>query len=362
MRLPVSRVWPQWVLAVGALLAVGGLRAGPTAVGGAPNSPAGGAPPVESAGVAVAAPLSAAVPLAAVAPPSAAEPRSAVAPLPAVSPLPAVAPLPAGVPPSEAGPPELEALQRLAPDSGAATDHSSALRQDALREVAYTLGVQAGVRWRYEVIDTRLEATQHTLDRVWDFRPLLLHDGRVAPAVVDRSEGAYRIVGPTEARQTEATYSIEQEARLLSRPPDWRDYLLHRYPAFNRPDAAMLPKNADERRIWVAAVGGGFREGVTQADRLFEVHLARLRRDYLGMARFKQLVLQGIVEVPLLAESRLGVVVNGRMLSIGERVFRIPPFTDYQPVGHWKPIIQFVPATPASAAPSVGDLEPRGRP
>jgi defect-in-organelle-trafficking protein DotC len=222
------------------------------------------------------------------------------------------------------------------------------LRYEALKEVAYTLGVQTGVRWRYDAIDNLLEANRSTLDRVFDFRPLLLHDGRVAPAVVDRSEGAYRLVSPTEARQTEATYTIEQEARLVSRPPDWRDYLPKSYPTFTRPDPAMLPRDAPERQIWASAVASGWREGVVQANRLFDSHLARLRRDYLGMARCKLLALEGIVDIPLLAENRLGVTVNGRMLSVGERLFRIPTATGFEPVGNWKPIIQYIPASSAS--------------
>jgi defect-in-organelle-trafficking protein DotC len=248
-----------------------------------------------------------------------------------------------------APPPELQVLEQLGPDATLPTDPSASLRYDAMKEVAYTLGVQSAVRWRYGAIGALLKSNQTTLDRVFDFRPLLLHDGRVAPAVIERTDGAYRLVSPTEARQTEATYTIDQEARLISRPPDWRDYLLHSYPTFTKPDPAMLPRNAAERQIWSTAVASGWRAGVLQAERLFDTHLSRLRRDYLGMARFKILALQGIVEVPLLAESRLGVVVNGRMLSVGERLFRIPPVTDFQPVRSWKPILQYIPARPGEA-------------
>jgi defect-in-organelle-trafficking protein DotC len=264
--------------------------------------------------------------------------------------------------PSTAGgtPPELQALQQLAPDSGAPADKATGLRYEALKEVAYTLGVQTGVRWRYEAIDKLLEANRSTLDRVFDFRPLMLHDGRVAPAVVDRTEGAYRIVSATEARQTEATYTIEEEARLVTRPPDWRDYLVQSYPTFTRPDPAMLPRDAAERRIWAAAVSNGWQEGVAQADRLFDAHLARLRRGYLGMTRCKLLALQGVVDIPLLAENRLGVTVNGRMLSVGERLFRIPSGTGFEPVGNWKPILTYIPATPGAVS-GTNPLPDRGR-
>jgi defect in organelle trafficking protein DotC len=262
--------------------------------------------------------------------------------------------------PSTAGatPPELQALQQLGPDSGMPVDKAAGLRYEALKEVAYTLGVQTGVRWRYEAIDRLLEANRSTLDRVFDFRPLMLHDGRVAPAVVDRTEGAYRIVSATEARQTEATYTIEEQARLVTRPPDWRDYLVQSYPTFTQPDPAMLPRDTAERKIWASAVSSGWREGVAQADRLFDAHLARLRRGYLGMSRCKLLALQGVVDIPLLAEKRLGVTVNGRMLSVGERVFRIPSATGFEPVGNWKPILQYIPATPG-AVPTTDPL-PKG--
>src|SRR5581483_10534999 len=139
---------------------------------------------------------------------------------------------PLNPPPMASTPPELQALQQLGPDSGLPVDKTRGLRYEALKEVAYTLGVQTGVRWRYQAIDEMLEANRSPLDRVFDFRPLMLHDGRVVPAVVSSTEGAYRIVSATEAHQTEATYTIEAEARLVTRPPDWRDYLMQSYPTF----------------------------------------------------------------------------------------------------------------------------------
>ena len=122
----------------------------------------------------------------------------------------------------------------------------------------------------------------------------------------------------------------------------------------------MLPKDAAERKVWASSVASGWQEGVAQANRLFDTHLARLRRDYLGMTRCKLLALQGVIDIPLLAENRLGVTVNGRMLSVGERVFRIPSATDFQAVGNWKPILQYIPANPG-AVPSTEGLPKRER-
>lgn len=263
---------------------------------------------------------------------------------------------------AEVIPPELESLQQLAPDGSGAPDGSSAVRYEALREVAHTLGVQAGVRYRYDALNALLDSNRQTLDRLFDFRPLMLHDGRVAPPVIDEAAGAYRIASDTEASQVQASYSIEQDARLVSRAPDWRDYLVQHYPAFERPDEVMLPKALDERRVWSAAVTAGWWEGVAQAERLFDIHRARLKRDYLGMARFKRLALHGMVDVPLLAESPLGVVVHGRRLNIGERIFRITSTTDFRAVRHWRPVIHYVaadgvqvtPPAPPPAEPAAG--------
>lgn len=250
-----------------------------------------------------------------------------------------------------AAPPALLTLQQLAPKDGGVPEGISTLRYETLREVAHTLGVQAGVRHRYEIINARLNEQRRSLDRLFDFRPLLLHDGRVAPPVIDRTGGAYRLASTVEAHQTQATYRIEREARLIARPPDWRDYLVHRYPAFTAPDDAVLPRNAAERRIWAVDAEAGFCAGVAQADALFDAHLARLRRDYLGMVQFTRLALQGVVEVPVLADSHLGIVVEGRMLSIGERLFRIPASIEFRPVQRWRPVIRYLPASAVQLAP-----------
>lgn len=254
-------------------------------------------------------------------------------------------------------PPELNALRQLAPNSPGSTTGADNMRMAALREVALTLGVQAGVRWRYQIINTLMLTNQQTLDKAVDFRPLLLHGGRVAPAVITRSEGGYRITSDTEASQTMATYYIERDARLISRPPDWRDYLLRDYPMFRRHDDVMLPKDAAERKAWSSTVEKGFWQGVAQADTLFDANLGQLRKDYLGMAHFKLLALQGMVKVPMLADSNLGVVVDGRMLSVGERVFRITEPTDFRPVRNWQPVIKHVPAAPALVSPQQKDAK-----
>ncbi len=222
--------------------------------------------------------------------------------------------------------PDPEPLRRLltlrrSSSGGGGNPPDGALRSRALREAAVTLGFQRAVRYRYGGLCDEVRARARIFDRVFAFRQLLIA-GRVLPPVLLRAGPSVRLQGSGEAAMTEESYLLSEPARVVSRAPDWRDYLLMSFEAFEARDP-LLPENAAERALWEEAVRAGWRDGLRQAEEVFRLNMARLSSDFRGMLRFRLLERLGMVSMPGLAEGRLGVRAGARSLHVNERDFSI---------------------------------------
>ena len=230
-------------------------------------------------------------------------------------------------------------LQAQAPSSPASAAKSvfKGQRGKAQRRAAYTLAVQTAVHWRYARIDRELKTQSAKLARIFNFRDLMLDKGRVLPPVITASGPASKIDSAKSERTVVATYRIEQPARIVSTAPTWRTYLIHNYPVGDRPNPVLYPKNQKERARWDRAVRRGWRDGIKQALNLFRTNLARLQRDYIGMARFSRLAAQGVVSVPIVAANTPRIRVEGKALAVGEREIRLTRTARWQQTHHWNP-------------------------
>lgn len=215
------------------------------------------------------------------------------------------------------------------------------VRKDALRQTAYTLALQKAVKWRYGKIRQALDEQSSRLNEIFDFTPLLMHDGKVLPPAITKAGPGYRVESNTQASSTDAVYRIIREARMISQTPSWRDYLWREYPAFNEADlkVGVLPQDKEERRMWKRAAVRGWEIGIRQAERLYKTNLSRLRRDYSGIVKFCTLAEQGIVSLPVVAEGINGIEVQGKKLSVDRKIFRITQPSSFQGVDQWKPKI-----------------------
>lgn len=210
-------------------------------------------------------------------------------------------------------------------------------RGQAQRRAAFTLAVQTAVHWRYSQIDKTLKAHAPELNRVFDFRVLMLDHGRVLPPVITASGPGSKFQSADAERSVIATYRIEQPAKLASTAPTWRTYLIHEYPVGDRPNAVLYPRNGKERTRWDDAARRGWKDGVALALRLYKGNLAQLQRDYVGMARFERLAEQGVVSIPLVAANQPRIAVEGKELAIGVRQIRLTRGAAWQATHRWKP-------------------------
>lgn len=237
--------------------------------------------------------------------------------------------------------PDKAVLLAMTADAQAGSDSPvQQVRAQAVTEAALAFAAQSGYCHRVNQIKTDLEKQVSHLDRVYDFSALMLDGGRVLPPVIERADASYRQTGPREATTAMTTWHILEDARLVSAPAHWRNYLMLTCAPPLAPNAVLLPKDAADQAAWTAGVEAGWADGVAQADAALAMQMHRLTRDYTGMLRFHHLYSRGIVQAPILAEGEVGIRVEGKLLSVGQRVFRLTQDTAWTPTEQWRPVIR----------------------
>lgn len=213
------------------------------------------------------------------------------------------------------------------------------LRYKGLEEGGLTIGAQAGLASSAQKIDARLERDKWYLETVYNFNGMMLSHG-VLPPVLAEGNNTLNTDDPNAIRISDKTYKIIQQARFATTPPNWRDYLWMSFSTPILPDKFMLPKSAEEQKIWRHAVQVGWQKGTEQSYTIFQQNLARLKRDYQGMILYRKLLQQNMISAPFVAKTNLGVTGNGEDMRINDQVLRIivPPQLQTS-TKHWKAIV-----------------------
>jgi len=204
-----------------------------------------------------------------------------------------------------------------------------AIRGQAIREAAVTVGIQGGIKWRYSMIDRAIERIASDLDRIYDFQPLLIQEKIFAP-IITEANNPFGLKDDGSATSSTMSFEIISDARIVAQQPSWRDYLIHNFDASNSINPLLKPKTDEETAAWHQGVSEGWSEGVKIADRMSVENINRLTRDYRGAIRFHMLAQQGVITMPTLSIGDLGVRVNGKKLDINQRIFRITAPTEYK--------------------------------
>lgn len=199
---------------------------------------------------------------------------------------------------------------------------ATSIRFDALRETGLSVGAQAGLADAGARFNEMLERNHAELDQAFNFIGLILDDN-VLPPVLTESKQTVSQPNDTTFRLSGTTYKIEQEARFVSSPPTWRDYLLLHFTPPERPDASLLPRTRNEQKIWQEYIEKGWIEGIQQANTIYANNLARLKRDFNGMILYHKLYNLRMVSKPFVAQTDLGVTGGGKELTIDDKVLRI---------------------------------------
>jgi defect-in-organelle-trafficking protein DotC len=222
-------------------------------------------------------------------------------------------------------------------ETGKAAD--SQLRYKALEEIGMTLGAQGGLASASQGIDTSLDRDHRQLEALFNFNGMILSHG-VMPPVLVQSDTSLNLADPDTIRIADKSYKIIKQARFVTAPPNWRDYLWQTYEKPDMPHKVLLPTNAEERRIWRRAIKVGWEKGTQQAYNIFQQNLALLKRDYAGMILYRKLLQMKMINAPYVSRTELGVTGNSENMRINDQVLRITelPQLQIQPK-NWKAIV-----------------------
>ena len=196
------------------------------------------------------------------------------------------------------------------------------IRAMALRETALSLGAQAGLAWRAKYIDEELVKQTRNLDTIYDFNAITLEHNILPPVLVE-GRHTLNLADAQNIRISDRTYKVAKQARFITTPPTWRQYLWLDYKTPEYPHVTLLPNTQEERQIWCLYAEKGWKNGVLQANTILEESIGRIKEDFTGMILYRKLLSMNMVSPPYVSHTDLGVTGDSDEIHIDDRVLRI---------------------------------------
>lgn len=250
-------------------------------------------------------------------------------------------------------PPELDTLQGVHQTHGTTYNVTDAeieeellnldIRRDAQREAALSYGARGGLAKRQYQIAERLNGYEQVLDRVFDFRALLVKTASgllIEPPIVRESlDNIFIEANGQEAAVADQVLDINKQAKIVSAPRDWRHYLMPEYESeITPPPRVLWPKDDKEQLEWNGWVKQGWTAGYNQGEESFDTNLNQLVSDHSGMVRYRMLLAQGKISAPYAMHEDRGVTGGKNLMRVGDRALRITGPSEFLTGSEqWKP-------------------------
>lgn len=242
-------------------------------------------------------------------------------------------------------PPFLTELQNIKKENTIVDSQSSLpldIREEAVKEAALSYGARGGLSWRTYEIRLELEKRARFLDKIFDFRQLLIPAPSgllIEPPIISEAQDAMLIQsGGLDAAVAEKVLNINRNAQIVSTARTWRTYLEREWDEVTPPPDILRPENARERKIWKELSEKGWHKGIEQAEDIFNDDLNQLVAHYQGMVRYRVMLAQGMISAPYAVQVDRGVTGGGNSMRIGDRSVKITDLPEFQ-TGYkqWQP-------------------------
>lgn len=253
----------------------------------------------------------------------------------------------------EPTPPELDRLQDVHKTHGTTYNVTDAeieeellnldIRRDAQREAALSYGARGGLAKRQYQVAERLDDFEQVMDGVFNFRALLVRAPSglmIEPPIVRESLDNILITNDgNEAAVADQILDINKQAKIVSAPRDWRNYLTPEYETeITPPPRVLWPKDDKEQMEWNSWVKQGWTAGYNQGEETFETNLNQLVSDYNGMVRYRTLLAEGKISAPFAMHEERGVTGGKNLMRVGDRALRITGPSEFLTGSQeWKP-------------------------
>ena len=210
------------------------------------------------------------------------------------------------------------------------------IRGDAIKEAALSFGARGGLAWRTWQIRQELDGSARYMDKIYNFRQLLIPAPSgllIEPPIISEAMDAVLIDNQgMDVALADRVLNINKNARIVTAPRTWRFYLERDWGSedVTPPPDILRPSNPDERARWKRYVTEGWNKGVEQANEVFQADLNRLTADFKGMVRYRELLAQGMVSPPYTAQTYRGVTGDGDTMRVGDRALEITELPQLQ--------------------------------
>ena len=220
------------------------------------------------------------------------------------------------------------------------TKRANAIRRKAIEDTALSLGARTALAWKGRRINRVLKSEANKLDQIFDFNRLLLSHN-VLPPVLEEGDNTLNLSSTRALRLSDKIYKILAQARFVTAPPTWRNYLWQSEKTPEMPDHTLLPKNDTEERDWKKFIHKGWAMGLQQANGNFSMNTGRLVRDFRGMALYRELLAKRMVSAPFVSKAEFGVTGDKDQLDINDRILRITALPELQTnAKKWQPAVR----------------------
>lgn len=210
------------------------------------------------------------------------------------------------------------------------------LRFRSMRQEGLRLGAQAGLAERYSMIMEYIDKNETKANVIFSFSGFV-NDGNLLVPAIDQAQNQFKIDGD-EARIVSNSYTIAEEAKIISSVPTWRDWLAQEYETPEKPHYSLLPRTPNEVKVWEQAVKEGWRAGVVQANDIYSDRLNDLARAVEGRYLYRVLEEKKMIKPSLLKVERNKVTYNGRTMNIGEVIYSVEQNANYTSGDTWRPV------------------------
>lgn len=248
---------------------------------------------------------------------------------------------------------ELQTLHYYKDMPLAGDDDIANKRHESMREAAIAVGAQNGYVSEMNKLRTQLNSESKTWDMQFPFKDVmrLAAPGEkslyfLPPVIHESKEVTAHSDDNNRIKVSGQYYDIVKKERLVTAPPDWREYLLIDIPVdVSKPVGALLPKTPQEQQLWSDWISEGWESGVLQANAEMSSRIRNLGSDITGMVRYLRLVKERKIEPSYVASQYIGKVNAGDSMHMNQRTFAITaPATFNGNEKQWIPL----------------DLDPRG--
>ena len=232
-------------------------------------------------------------------------------------------------------------LETEAGPIGSARTFAEERRREALHDAGLAWGAQSGLAHETFEIRQRLLRLEAALDSIYRFDALMIREAGftvMPPVMVETGSAFRREAAGRKAITAGRILRIVEPARIVSRAPDWRAYLIRSWSRPVPPPDVLFPRDDEERALWQQALTTGWHEGQRLARDILDADLDRLNRDFLGIVAWRVLHARQMVSAPVLEVSRRAVNGGGRQMSLAEVIIGIDDDARLNPViGDWVP-------------------------